>query len=117
MQDDPAFYLLQSEETARIIMQLEEEVATLRARLDHLEAMVTRLIATVAPKAPADLGTKTRLHAWLIEQGVSSLPSSLEQAAADHWHALSDEEKQRLHSELDTLPAGPMVSDIVIDQR
>jgi hypothetical protein len=44
-------------------------------------------------------------------------PSPLEQEAAERWQALPEEEKQRLRFELDHLPPGPMVSDIVIDQR
>ena len=98
-------------------MHIEEEVAILRGRLDELEATVNRLMARAAPEAPTEPFTNSQLRDWLMRQGVSSPPSSLEHTAAKRWQALPAEEKQRLRSELDALPAGPMVSDIVIEQR
>ena len=102
------------------IMNLEEEVVALKSRLERLEATVHRLlegtasVAALGPDAPFD---DTRLRAWLQAQGVISNPSPLEQAAAERWHALPEEEQRRLRAELERPSAGPMISDIVIEQR
>ena len=98
-------------------MHIEEEVAILRTRLEKLEATVNRLMTRAAPEVPPEPSTNPQLRDWLMRQGVSSPPSSLEHAAAERWHTLPDEEKKRVRSELDALPPGPMVSDIVIEQR
>ena len=101
-------------------MHLEEEVMVLKARLERLEATVhsltegTASVATGDPDAPFD---DTQLRVWLKAQGIISDPSSLEQAAAARWRALSEEEKERLRAELERPHAGPMASDIVIEQR
>ncbi len=101
-------------------MHLEAEVEALRARVERLEATVNdlmeRRVSTTAPQ-PAEAFNQAKLRAWLTSQGVISEPSELEEAAAQQWHTLSEEEKQRLRSELDQVSEGPMVSDIVIEQR
>ncbi len=101
-------------------MHLEEEVATLRSRLERLEATVDRLLEGAPVTAAGSVAEgldHAQLRASLTDQTVISEPSSLEQEAAGRWHALTAEEKQRVRAELDRPAAGPMVSDIVIEQR
>lgn len=101
-------------------MRLEEEVTTLRARVEHLEAIVHHLTehlhASVSPVSAVPLH-QTQLRAWLAANGAISQPSALEQAAAQRWFDRPEEEKQRVRAELDRLPASPMISDIVADER
>ena len=101
-------------------MQLEEEVATLRSRLDRLEATVDRLIEgtpTETAGSAAEGLDHVRLRALLTAEALIARPSSLEQEAAGRWNALTAEEKHRVRTELDRLAPGPMVSDIVLEQR
>ena len=101
-------------------MHLEEEVTALKVRVERLEVAVNRLMENVP--GPAGPGTdepvgRAKLHAWLIAQGLIAEPSPLEQSAVARWDALPEEEKQRLRAELDRPSPGPMLSDIVIEQR
>lgn len=101
-------------------MQLEEEVTALKVRLEHLEATVHRLVGSVPDVAGPGLAQPfdpAQLRAWLRAEGMISEPTLAEQTAAERWNALPVEEQQRLRLELERPAPGPMVSDIVIDQR
>jgi hypothetical protein len=101
-------------------MQLEEEVAALKVRIERLEATVQRLMEGASPAADLrrrGLSDPAQLRAWLTVNGIASEPSPLEQEASERWRELPESEKQRVRAELDALSPGPMVSDIVIEQR
>src|SRR3712207_5627548 len=99
-------------------MHIEEEVATLRDRVERLEAAVNLLTGKAAKSGPivAPLD-QSKLREWLVSQGVVSGGTVLELDAARRWNEMPEEEKQRTRAELDTPTSGPMVSDIIIEQR
>ncbi len=101
-------------------MQLEEEVAALKVRIERLEAEVQRLMEGASPTAGlrrGELFDQAQLRAWLTATGIASEPSPLEQEAAERWRALPESEKHRVRAELNRPSSGPMVSDIVIELR
>ncbi len=101
-------------------MDIEEEVATLKARLERLETTVHQMMhgeSTMDVLGVAEPLDHAQLRAWLTAQGVISNPSPSEIEAAAQWRALPEDERHGLRAELDRLPPGPMVSDIVSDQR
>ncbi len=99
-------------------MRIEDEVATLKDRVERLEAAVNMLTGKAAEAGPiVPPFNQARLREWLMSRGVITGATVLEQDAARRWNELPEEEKQRIRAELDTPTTGPMVSDIVIEQR
>ena len=101
-------------------MQLEEEVAALKVRIERLEATVQRLMggaSSAGNRREGELFDPAQLRAWLAANGVASEPTPVEQEAAERWRALPESEKHRVRAELNRPSSRPMVSDIVIEQR
>lgn len=101
-------------------MQVEAEIADLKTRLGQLELRVQHLSGEAAqlPQiVPGQPVSNAQLEAYLKAQGLISEPTQIELEAAERWHALPEAEKQALRWELDHLPSGPMVSDIIGENR
>jgi hypothetical protein len=99
---------------------VEQEVLALKTRVEHLEATVADLAGNkskVSPPMPGEPITQERLLAWLKAVGVIREPTAEERRLAAEWDALPEEEKQAIRWELDHLPPGPMVGDMVIENR
>jgi len=110
---------------------LEVELMDIKARLARLEAMVTRLAdqpagpvrstpkrkQPVTPLAAEEPMTPEELIARLKADGVIRDLTPDERKLAAEWDALPEEEKEAVRTALDNLPPGPMVSDIIIDNR
>ena len=106
---------------------VESELDELKQRIEQLESGMRQIarqanfaelpLAVMPPaKSPADM-TRAELHAWLLAAGLIRKPTPQEQQAAAKWAALSEEERAATGWELDHLPPGPMVSDIIIENR
>lgn len=106
---------------------VENELNELKRRVEQLEASLQQIarkvefdqlpLAVAEPaKSPADMN-RVELHAWLLAAGLIREATPQEKLAAAEWAALSEEEKTAVRWELDHLPPGPMVSDIVIENR
>jgi hypothetical protein len=99
---------------------LELELVDLRARVERLEVTVQRLTRKghrtkpAVPNRPLD---QEQLLAWLKAEGLVIEPPTMVREHAARWEALSEEEKRAVCWELDHLPPGPMVSEIVIENR
>ena len=101
-------------------MSLEEEIVTLKMRLDRSEATVQQLAEEASEEDVRPLDeplSPQQLRAWLKARGLTGELPPMAYAHAERWRNLPEEEKQAIREELDHLPAGPMVSDIVIDNR
>lgn len=99
---------------------MEVELVSLKTRVQRLEAVVSQLIIqkpNKAQPAPAEHSEREELLAWLMEEGLILQPTPVELGLAEEWYALPDEEKNAIQWELDHLPLGPMISDIVIENR
>jgi len=99
---------------------LELELAELKTRVERLETTVQRLAGArrrVPPPPPGADRDPARLLARLRAEGLVRAPTTEERRLAAEWDALSEEEKQAIHWELDHLPPGPMASDIIIENR
>ena len=106
---------------------VENELNELKRRVEQLEASLQQIarkvdfdqlpLAVAEPaKSPADM-TRAELHAWLLEQGLIVEPPPEVQARAQAWAILPDKDKAAVQQALDHLPPGPMVSDIIIENR
>ncbi len=99
---------------------VERELRELRTRVERLEERLDRLaggrpeVSPPAPGVPLDL---EGLLAWLKAQGLVREPTPEERRLAAEWDALPEEEKEAIRWELDHLPPGPLVSDIIIENR
>lgn len=100
-------------------LDLEQELAGLKTRVEHLETKVRREVDKhgVEPPKPGEPLDYERLMAWLRAEGLIREPTPEERRLAAEWDALSEEEKQEIRWELDHLPPGPMASDIIIKNR
>lgn len=100
-------------------LELEMEVAEIKTRLVDVERTVReRLGALDATPPPLKLPlSDDELLNLLRGQGLVIDPPSQTMDHARRWRTLSDAEKQAVLWELDHLPPGPMVSDIVIEGR
>jgi hypothetical protein len=99
---------------------LELEVVDLRTRVEQLETTVRQLAGKRRRAKPATLRgpmNQEQLLAWLKAEGLIIEPPPIVREYAAQWEALSEEEKQAVRWELDHLPPGPMVSDIIIENR
>lgn len=111
-------------------VELEHEVRTLSQRIDQLEKAIVQLThemqrssriespdshieTTLRPEAVDEQD----LRAWMREQGLIIEPP---QAAIEHsrrWRAVSAAERRALQRELDHMPPGVMVSELIIEGR
>ncbi len=102
------------------MIDVEEELVELKARLTRLEATVQHLsvaeLADVVPPLDEPLDA-TQLCAWLRAQGLTSdLPPEVH-AHAERWRQLPEEEKQAHIQEMRSLVLDPPLSQIIIDNR
>jgi hypothetical protein len=100
-------------------LELAMEVAEIKTRLVDVERIVReRLGALDATSPPSKLPlSNDELLKWLRGQGLVIDPPSQAVDHARRWRTLSDAERQAVLWELDHLPPGPMISDIVIEGR
>ncbi len=105
---------------------LEAELVDIKARLAQLEAVVSalppRLAATRRKRTTTSSGevasiSNDELLARLKADGLVVDPPPMVREAAAKWEALPPEEKAAVGHALDNLPPGPMVSDIIIENR
>ena len=54
---------------------------------------------------------------WLKAEGIIRDPIPEEYHLAAEWDGLKEEEKQAIQWELDHVPSGPMVSDLIAENR
>ncbi len=104
-------------------------MATVKVKLRELETRVGWLERAVRemrdsrPATPArEEGTKSvsereRLLAKLKAEGLIRDLTSQEQAHAERWRTLPKTEKRAVIQELQNLKPGPMLSDIIIQNR
>ena len=71
----------------------------------------------VAPRSSGEPLERDALRAWLHAEGLVREPIAEELSLADEWDLLPAEEKDAVRWALDHLPSGPMVSDIIIENR
>lgn len=99
---------------------VELELLELRARVARLEERLDRLVGTrpdVPPPVPEDPTDMDQVVAWLKARGIIRDPTPEELRLAAEWDALPEEEKEAIRWELDHLPPGPLLSDIIIENR
>ncbi len=128
------------------MITLEAEVIELKARIEQLEAKVRKLaredqhisielndaldqrrptresiIGWSSDKPPSfeaqEPLDQDQLLVWLKSEGLVVPPPPMAHTYAERWQTLSKEQKQTVRQELDHLPPGPMVSDIIIENR
>lgn len=63
------------------------------------------------------LSEREQLLAELKAEGLIRDPTPQEQASAERWRALPEEEKKAIIHEMQNLKPGPMLSDIIIQNR
>jgi len=96
------------------------ELAELKIRVEWLEETMRRLLGDrerIAALPIEGLSERERLLAELKVAGLIRDPLPEEMVLAAEWDTLPEEEKQSVIWELEHLPPGPMVSDIVIESR
>lgn len=100
-------------------LELELEVAELKTRLVDVERTVRERLGALDARPPQSKLplSNDELLSWLRGQGLVIDPPAQAMDQARRWRTLSDAEKQAVLWELDHLPPGPMVSDIVIEGR
>jgi hypothetical protein len=109
------------------LAHVQEELEDIKARLTRLESRHGRRakrdqnqLQHIPPKSLAEMN-RTELMAWLTDEGLIREPTEEERRLAAEWsaewNAMSEDERQAIQWELDHLPAGPMVSDIVSEGR
>lgn len=99
---------------------VELELLELRTRVARLEERLDRLAGArpdVLPPVPTDPTDMKQVVAWLKARGVIRDPTPEELRLAAEWDALPEEEKEAIRWELDHLPPGPLLSDIIIENR
>lgn len=106
---------------------LEAELVDIKARLARLEATVIALAprsvtarrkrSNMASIATAEPMTSEEIFAQLKADGLIRDLTPGERKLASEWDALPEEEKKAVRMALDNLPPGPMVSDIIIENR
>ena len=89
-------------------------------RARHTWLAAVRKLAGDEPSAalePRQTPSREKLLLRLKTRGViADLPSEA-RAIAEQWEALPEAERQAIQRELDHLPAGPLASDIIIENR
>ena len=99
---------------------VELELRELKKRVERLERIMAE-IPRERLHSPAleteCLSEREQLLTELKAEGVIRDLTPEEQAHADRWRALSEDEKQAIIGEMNHLKPGPMLSDIVIENR
>ena len=99
---------------------LEREVVELKARVEHLEAVVRQLIGQVRQAGPAALDEPLDLEQLLAKckaEGVVRDPTPEERRLAQEWDALPEEEKQAHVRVMQHLVLAPPLSQIITENR
>lgn len=106
---------------------LEAELVDIKARLARLEATVITLAPRPGPTRRKRTSTRSvvadrpmtseEVLARLKADGLIRDVTPEERKLASEWDALPEEEKEAVRMALDNLPPGPMVSDIIIENR
>ena len=104
---------------------LQRELEAVRARLAALEALVRQLAeaqadysVTETPLAPPSAPlSREQVLLYLKARKVIVDPPANVDAHVGRWDTLSEETKKEILWELDHLPPGPLVSDIVQESR
>ena len=97
---------------------LEREVLELKKRIDRLESNLRRLIGARPVAIPAaGEADRAALTEWLKAEGLVREPMLEEASLASEWEAMSEDERQAFRHELDHVPAGPLASDIILENR
>ena len=99
---------------------LEREVVELKARVEHLEALVRQLVGKARQAVPAALDKPRDLEQLLARckaEGVVRDPTPEERRLADEWDALPEEEKQAHIRIMHHLVLDPPLSQIITDNR
>jgi len=101
------------------IIKLKRDMAGIEARVGRLERTVRQLRGDrpVSPPASEEPLDQEQLLAWMRAEGLIRAPTDEERRLGAEWDALPEKEKQAVLWELDHLPPGPMVSEIVIENR
>ncbi len=107
-------------------MELEYEVRILTQRLAELEKIVVQLANEVQRPSQAGLnesptgaiskhvpGNDQELIAWMRTQGLVVEPPPAAIEYSRRWRALSVAERQTIQWELDNMPTGTMVSELI----
>lgn len=94
----------------------------LETRVAWLEQVVRDLRGDKQPVPVSDkkkekLSEREQLLAELEAEGLIRGPTPQERASAERWRALPDEEKEAIIKEMQNLKPGPMLSDIIIQNR
>lgn len=98
---------------------LQLEMTEIKTRLRWLETTVREFAGRQQPLPPSldRLLSNQDLVTWLRAQGLVRDPTAEELLLSAQWDELPEQEKQAVVWELDHLPPGPMVSDIIIEGR
>jgi hypothetical protein len=102
------------------MMTLEREVVELKARVEHLEALVHQLVGKARQAVPtvsdAPLDLK-QLLARCKAAGVVRDPTPEERCLAGEWDALPEEEKHAHIHVMQHLVLDPPLSQIITENR
>lgn len=102
-------------------MTIEQELATLKTRVAHVETMLRQLLEAdgieVEEPVSGEHMNQEELLTWLKAHKLIIEAPPETHVYVERWQARSTEEQQAILRELDQLPDGPMVSDIVIENR
>lgn len=99
-----------------IVAQIEQEMLASGKPADRLIAeAIEQWLSSRRGRASSERAQQ--LITALKSQGVFRDPLPQEIAISEAWNRLSKSEQAELQRELEQLPAGPMVSDIVIESR
>jgi hypothetical protein len=99
---------------------LEREVVELKARVEHLEALVRQLIGKACQEVPDALDEPLDLEQLLARckaAGVVRDPTPEERRLADEWDALPEEEKHAHIRVMHHLVLEPPLSQIITENR
>jgi hypothetical protein len=99
---------------------LEREVVELKARVEHLEAVVRQLVGKVRQTGPAVLDEPLDLGQLLARckaEGVVRDPTPEERRLADEWDVLPEEKKQAHIHVMQHLVLDPPLSQIITENR
>src|SRR3990172_7210535 len=97
---------------------LEREVLELKKRIDRLESNLRRLIGARLVAIPAAGETDpAALAEWLQAEGLVREPMLEEASLAAEWETITEDERRAIQHELDHVPAGPLASDIILENR
>jgi len=101
------------------VLELKAEVSMIKTRLHQIEmALEQRKSTNPTQAAETDqFASDDDIIAWMRDQGLIVDPPFEALPHAERWQDMADQEKQAILWELDHLPPGPMVSDIIIQTR